>query len=91
MLPIPTMSTETLASCAEARQSGAPKMIDANRDRFIMHQIIPAPLARTLNIGYRVNPPLGLSIEERRNDARASSAARSRVRSTWNLYSITAN
>jgi len=39
MLPIPTMSTETWASCAEARQTGAPKMIDANRDRFIMHQI----------------------------------------------------
>jgi hypothetical protein len=43
MLPMPTMSIETLASCAEARQTGAPKMIDANRDRFIMYQIIPAP------------------------------------------------
>jgi hypothetical protein len=59
MLPIPIMSTETWASCAEARQVGAPKMIDANRNRFIMHQIIsPAPLARTRNC--RVNPPIGL-------------------------------
>jgi hypothetical protein len=47
MLPIPTMSTETLASCADAMQIEAPKTIDANSDGFIIHQVILAPLART--------------------------------------------
>jgi hypothetical protein len=51
MLPTPIISTETLASCAEATQTEAPKTIDANRDRFIIHQIILAPLARTPKIG----------------------------------------
>jgi len=40
MLPIPIISTETWASCAEDRQIVAQKMIDANRNRFIMHKII---------------------------------------------------
>jgi hypothetical protein len=62
MLPIPIMSTEILASCAEARQMGAPKTIDTNRDRFVVHQIILAPLARTLKVGCRVSPPIGSSI-----------------------------
>ena len=47
----PIISTETLASCAAATQTEAPKTIDANRDRFIIHQIILAPLARTPKIG----------------------------------------
>jgi hypothetical protein len=47
MLPTPIISTETLASCAEATQTEAPNTIDANRDRFIIHQVILAPLART--------------------------------------------
>jgi hypothetical protein len=47
MLPTPIISTETLASCAAATQTKAPRAIDANRDRFIIHKIIPAPLART--------------------------------------------
>src|SRR5207244_6993738 len=55
MLPTPIISTETLASCAEATQTEAPKTIDANRDRFIIHQIILAPL------GCRVSPAIGLS------------------------------
>ena len=37
----------TPAELAEATQTDAPKMIDAKRDRFIVHQVIPAPLART--------------------------------------------
>jgi hypothetical protein len=40
MLPTPIISTETSASCAEAAQTEAPKTIDANRDRFIVHQVI---------------------------------------------------
>jgi hypothetical protein len=59
MLPIPIMSTETLASCAEARQTGAAKTIDANKDCFTMHQFIPAPLARPLKVGCHVSPPIG--------------------------------
>src|SRR5262245_7725039 len=47
MLPAPIISTETLSSCADATQTDAPRTIDANRDRFIIHQVIPAPLART--------------------------------------------
>lgn len=61
MLPTPIISTETLASCAEATQTEAPKTIDANRDRFIINQIILAPLARTPKIGCRVSPAIGLS------------------------------
>jgi len=61
MLPTPIISTETLASCAEATQTEAPKTIGANRDRFIIHQIILAPLARTPKIGCRVSPAIGLS------------------------------
>jgi len=91
MLPIPTMSTETVASCAEARQTGAPKMIDANRDRFIMHQIIPAPLARTLK--HRLSRKFTdrvVYIEECRNDARK---LRGTIEGSVNvdLYSITTN
>jgi hypothetical protein len=44
MLPIPIMSTETLSSSAETREIEAPKTIDANRDCFIIHQVIPSPL-----------------------------------------------
>src|SRR3979411_2741612 len=51
MLPTPIISTETLASCAAATQTEAPKAIDANSDRFIIHQFILAPLARTPKIG----------------------------------------
>jgi hypothetical protein len=40
MLPTPIISTETLVSCAEATQIEAPKTIDANRDGFIIHQIL---------------------------------------------------
>jgi|SRR6266850_3597997 hypothetical protein len=36
MLPIPIMSTETLASCAETRQTGAAKTSAANKTRFII-------------------------------------------------------
>jgi hypothetical protein len=45
MLPIPIISTVTLSSCADTRETEAPKTIDANRDRFIIHQVIPSPLA----------------------------------------------
>ena len=61
MLPTPIISTETLASCAEATQTEAPKTIDANRDRFIIHQVILAPLARTPKVGCCVSPAIGLS------------------------------
>ena len=46
MLPTPIISTETLLSCADATQIEAPKMIDANRDGFIVHQGMLAPLER---------------------------------------------
>jgi hypothetical protein len=36
MLPIPIMSTETLASCAETMQAGAAKTSAANKTRFVM-------------------------------------------------------
>jgi hypothetical protein len=39
MAPIPTMSMETLASCAETGQSGAATISTANNIRFIMRQI----------------------------------------------------
>jgi hypothetical protein len=39
MAPIPTMSMETLASCAEAGQNGAVEISTANNIRFIMRQI----------------------------------------------------
>jgi hypothetical protein len=39
MAPIPTMSMETLASCAETGQYGAVKISTANNIRFIMRQI----------------------------------------------------
>ena len=45
MLPIPIISTETLVSSAETRQTEAPKTIDANRDRFIIQRVILSPLA----------------------------------------------
>ena len=61
MLPTPIISTETLASCAEATQTEAPKTIDANRDGFIIHQVMLAPLARTPKIGCCVSPAIGLS------------------------------
>ena len=48
MLPTPIMSTETLSSCADATQTEAPRMIDANRDGFIIHQVMLAPLERRL-------------------------------------------
>jgi hypothetical protein len=51
MLPTPIISTETVASCAEATQTEALKTIDANRNRFVIHQVILAPLARTPKIG----------------------------------------
>ena len=60
MLPIPIISTEIWASCAEATQIGALKMIDANRNRFITHQIISL---RHLSPGretVRVISPIGL-------------------------------
>jgi hypothetical protein len=47
MLPIPIMSTEILVSCAEARQMGAPKTIDANRDRFVVHPGTSRPNAQS--------------------------------------------
>src|SRR5450631_572888 len=37
--PIPIMSTETLVSCAETRQTGAAKTSAAIKTRFIMRQI----------------------------------------------------
>jgi hypothetical protein len=61
MLPIPIISTETLASSADARQTEAPKRIDANRDRFIIHKVIVSPLALTPKVGCRVSPAIGLS------------------------------
>ncbi len=60
MLPTPTMSTETLASCADAVQTDAPRTIDANRDGLIIHQVMLAPLARTPKVGCRVSPAIGL-------------------------------
>jgi len=39
MRPIPIMSTETLASCAETRQAGAAQTSTAIKTRFIMRQI----------------------------------------------------
>jgi hypothetical protein len=91
MLPTPIISTETLASCAEAIQTEAPKTIDANRDRFIIHQIILAPLARTPKVGCCVSSSdRDFYRNAATNDARKS-AAPSRVRSTRILYSITTN
>jgi len=49
-------------------------MIDANRDRFIMHQIIP--VARTLNIGCRVNPPIASSRAKLNPHCRSNRRAR---------------
>jgi len=46
MLPTPIISTETLASCADATPTEAPKTIDANRDGFIIHHVMLAPLER---------------------------------------------
>jgi hypothetical protein len=64
---MPIMSTETWASCAEVRQIVAPKMIDANRNRFIMHQIISGtsrPDAKLL----RKSTDWAIKLEECRND-----------------------
>jgi hypothetical protein len=47
MLPTPIISTETLASCDNATQAEAPKMIEAKADNFINRVIMLAPLART--------------------------------------------
>ena len=38
MPPMPIISTETLASCAETRHTGTAETIAANKNRFIMHQ-----------------------------------------------------
>ena len=54
MLPTPIISTDTLASCADAMQAETPKTIEANRDGFIIHQVMLTPLARTQNAGCRV-------------------------------------
>ena len=40
MLPTPIISTETLSSCAAATPTEAPRMIDANRDGFVIHQVM---------------------------------------------------
>jgi len=76
MLPIPIMSTETWASCAELMHTEALKMIGTNRVRFTMHHNMRAPLAHTC---CRVNPPLGLIFWGRRT----GSSATPRNWSTW--------
>jgi hypothetical protein len=38
MAPMPIISTETLASCAETKHTGTAETIAANKNRFIMHQ-----------------------------------------------------
>jgi hypothetical protein len=38
MAPMPIISTETLASCAETMHTGTVETIAANKNRFIMHQ-----------------------------------------------------
>jgi hypothetical protein len=58
MPPIPIMSTETLASCAETRQNGAAKISAVNKTPFIMRQI-RAPLTRSPKIRCLVGPPIG--------------------------------
>jgi hypothetical protein len=47
MPPIPIMSTETLASCAETKQGGAAKTNAAIKTRFIMRQIRAPPSTAT--------------------------------------------
>ena len=49
MPPMPIISTETLASCAETGHSGTAETIAANKNRFIMHQT-RAPHARQKSI-----------------------------------------
>ena len=49
MPPIPIMSTETLASCAETRKAGAAKTSAANKTRVIMSQIRPPLYSITTN------------------------------------------
>jgi hypothetical protein len=58
MPPIPIMSTETLASCAETRQNGAAKISAVNETPFIMRQI-RAPLTQSPKIRCLVGPPIG--------------------------------
>src|SRR5712672_4346307 len=53
------MWTETLASCAETRQTGAATTSAANKARFIMRQF-RAPLTRSPKIRCLVGPPIGL-------------------------------
>jgi hypothetical protein len=68
MLPMPPiMSTETWASCAEVRQIVAPKMIDANRNRFIMHQIISGTSRPDAKLS-RKSTDWAIKLEECRND-----------------------
>jgi hypothetical protein len=59
MLPTPIISTETLASSADATQAEAPRAIDANRVGLVIHQVMLAPLARTPKVGCRVSPAIG--------------------------------
>jgi hypothetical protein len=59
MLPIPIMSTETLASCAETRQAGAAKTSAAIKTRFIMRQIRAAPLQHHYKSGRSVTADRG--------------------------------
>jgi hypothetical protein len=70
MLPIPIMSTETLASCAKTRQTEAQKTIDAIRDGFIIHQVILAPLARTPKVVSRKSSDRVVYRNAATNDAR---------------------
>jgi hypothetical protein len=67
MLPMPIMSTETWASCAEVRQIVAPKMIDANRNRFIMRQIISGTSRPDAKLS-RKSTDWAIKLEECRND-----------------------
>ena len=50
MLPMPIISTETLASCAETRHTGTAETIAANKNRFIMHQTrAPHPRQKSIS------------------------------------------
>ena len=90
MLPTPTISTETLASCADAAQIDAPKTIDANSDGFIIHQVILAPLARRQR---RLSRKSSDRVVYRNGATNAARKVRGTIEGSINvdIYSVTTN
>ena len=55
MPPMPIISTETLASCAETRHTETAETITANKNCFIM-QLTRAPLTHAKSQSQSLNP-----------------------------------